>query len=60
MLFSSVSAECAVICTNYFEVVLHTTLSLQLILHTTLFQGKGANYRKETCLPFVWGDNFCL
>ena len=24
------------------------------------FQGKGAYYRKETCLPFVWGDNFCL
>lgn len=29
MLFSSVSAECAVICIIYFEVVLHTAVSSQ-------------------------------
>lgn len=40
MLFSKVSAECAVICIVYFEAILHTTLSSQDL------QGERANYKK--------------
>lgn len=50
MLCSNVSAECAVSCIMCFEAVLHTTL-------LRAFREKRTNYRKESCLPFVWGGN---